>query len=228
MVEYTLTKEQVDRASRRDGIAHPVIAVLEANEPQLAQLNTEYFALGNDVQGKQAYANSHYGFLADAIEDASEYSVGPLDLIAIWSKAMEVFPDGSPYQRYRLAGMIANTYSIQGKPELKGIPRYYLENKGQLPHALASDKEAMTYVISRLTDVDRSHKEILNYINGTYDSVVDLAKRDLAGDAKAREQLQRLEDHRTQHSSELLEELYENLGTHTTHLRNTLVRCLEE
>src|SRR3989344_8374689 len=125
MIQSTLTREQVECASRREGVSHPVISVIEYNEPRIAQLHQAYQSIESN-QEQQRYVRNNYGFLGDAFEEAGEFFLGPLDIVAICSKAVDVWPDNI-YPRYGLARMIAPAYAIQGKPEHRGLARYFLE-----------------------------------------------------------------------------------------------------
>ena len=49
-----LTREQVERASRREGVTHPVISTIECHEPEIAQFNSAYMAIV-DGQERQRY-----------------------------------------------------------------------------------------------------------------------------------------------------------------------------
>ena len=85
MEQPTLTREQIERAARREGVQHPVISVLDGYAPRLAQFNEGY----SRAQDRQSFTRANLGFLADAVEEAGDFSFGPLNIVAIWSKTLE-------------------------------------------------------------------------------------------------------------------------------------------
>src|SRR3989338_7295119 len=73
----------------------------------------------------QEYARKNFGFLADGIEDIGEFSLGPLDMIQIWSYANDIC-----YKpRYNLAEIISIAYSKYDNclEVWKRLPRKFLE-----------------------------------------------------------------------------------------------------
>lgn len=219
MVQLVLTKEQVERAVRREGVQHPVITVLEHYEPQIAQLKG-YSAIKTN-QGQQDYIDRNYGFLADAIEEAGDFSLGPLDLVAIWSKAMQVWPDNR-YPRYSLAGMVSSSYGISGVPnpdDWRRFPRYWLE-QSKLPKSVLQNQSGLSYVKRRLGEISRSIDEFDFYLYGTRESPMEtaakLAKKARDGDKEAKIELDRLiaqeREVEKQPTTPLLNEIGENFG----------------
>ncbi len=209
-----LTKEQIERASRREGSQYPVISVIEYHGPRIAQHNEEFNKI-EDNKEQQRYAARNFGFLGDAFEEADDFPLAPLDLVAVWSKAMEVWPDNC-YPRYGLARMLSSAYGIQGRPDLRGLSRYFLET-GKLPDGLARDKSGLVYVKSRLDHVNTSLKELKFYVSGTKESAVALAVKLTArirdGDEQAGVQLKELIGSCRERSTPVLEALQENFGT---------------
>src|SRR3989338_8204083 len=160
-----LTREDVERASRREGVSHPVISVLGFYQPAIARHNLRYSCI-DDGQERQKYIYRNFGFLADALDGASDFPLATLDWIAIWSKAMEVWPKQT-YARYALSGILASSYSIQGMPELKGLSRHYIESH-KLPKEVMADKLKLVRMQDRL-GVFRSNLDEINfYIYGTH------------------------------------------------------------
>lgn len=216
MEQSALTKDQVERAERREGIYHPVITLLESYTPRFLQLNQEYSRLtGNQEQ--HDYIQKNYGFLADALEATEDFTLKPLELIAIWSKACEVL---GLYQRYRLAGMLSSAYGIKGikKPNWKGFPRYTLENF-DLPKKVLNDREGLIYVKSRFREITASLDEICFYAFGigwASNKLGELFKREIDGDKKATEELDALIQYEKEHNTLLLGNIYENFGNGMT------------
>ena len=212
MEQSSLTKEQIERATKREGVQHPVVSVLEYHEPRIAQLKGYSTLTSNQEQ--QDYIRKNYGFLGDALEEAGGFSLGPLDLVAVWSKALEIWSDNR-YPRYRLAGMLATAYGIQGRPDLKGLVRHYLETS-KLLERIVRDKSGLILVRNRLDDIHTSLDELEFYVSGVKGSSMELAfqlagkARD--GDEEARKQLNQLIARDKEYLTPVLKELHENFG----------------
>ena len=219
-----LTKEQVERASRREGITHPVLIALGQQESRILELNRGYELV--DGSQRQAYIAQKYGFLGDVLEGATQeeaeyFSAGPLDLITIWSKAIELWPD-SNYPRYAFAALFCNVYAIQERQTLKGYPRQYLETASV---SRLTQEGSLDYVKERLGNVSRALKEIDFYAFGTRENSMMLAF-ELASkaetDSVAADQLARLIVHQREHQTELLRVLSENIGTGLTMIDSSI------
>ena len=227
MEQSTLTKEQVERATRREGIQHPAITVLEYHSPRISQLRG-YSAI-KDNQEQQHYISRNYGFIGDALEEAGDFSLLPLDLVAIWSKAMEVWPDNR-YPRYRFAGMLAAAYGIQRRSDLKGLGRFYLET-ARLPDGLVRDKSGLVHISTRLDHIFAGLGELEFYVSGVKGSSMELAfqlagkARD--GDEEARKQLDQLIARDKEYSTPVLKELHENFGNGAVPLVMTIHSALK-
>ena len=136
-----LTQEQVAQAEKRIGITHPVISTLRAQRPRILELNEERFKLSN-AQEDNAFVANNFGFLADAIEAVGDFSLEPLDIVAIWGEADEMRIHG-----YALVMMVSSTYAIQGleNPVWKGLPRHLLET-GTLPEEGRSNQSDLLHI----------------------------------------------------------------------------------
>lgn len=170
-MEIQLTLESIQRAERGEGVTRTVIDLLDSFEPQIVQLNQEYFRLTNGEE-QQKYIQENFGFLADALESTEDFTLKPLDLIGIWSKATKVCngPEShSYYQRVGIAGMICSAYSTKGmqnQEKWKGFARYVLENL-DLPERILDDREGLLYVKGRLDEVVESRSKIISFVNDT-------------------------------------------------------------
>lgn len=133
MAENTVETEQK--------ATHPVVRVLNQHSGRIAGLNQEYSSITE--KGKDSYIGENYGFLADAIVEAGQYSLEPSDLVAIWSEAVKFFPDRK--LRYRLAMMISSAYAIQkmSDQEWKRVPRSLIETSA-LPEDVKKDREGLS------------------------------------------------------------------------------------
>ena len=212
-MESVLKREDIERASRREGFSHPVVSVLEYHEPKIVQLNGEYASVsGNHEQ--QVYIARNFGFLGDALEGAGDFSLGPLDLVAIWSKAVEIWPHNS-YPRYKLSAMLGSSYGIIGRPDLKGLSRYYVETSCLLSK-LVSDKSGLLHIQDRLHHIYKSLDELDFYVYGTKESpmrqAAELIKKRMAGDEEAGREFDRLVADEEGFQTPLLDQIDDNSG----------------
>ncbi|OGK19431.1 hypothetical protein A3G67_00510 [Candidatus Roizmanbacteria bacterium RIFCSPLOWO2_12_FULL_40_12] len=208
-----LTREQVNQAESRVGFSHPVLTTIERNLPRILHLNEGYVFV-TDSSNQQQYIKGHYGFLADALVEAGPYPLEPIDLIAIWARVIEVFPNN--YYRYDLAGMISSAYAVMEIEDLewKKLPRHYFET-GQLPEAVTKDRSGLVVVQSRLHQIGENLGDIDFYTDGVSDGIThasDLAKRERDGDEEAARELDALIAHQKAHNTPTLSELHENFG----------------
>lgn len=213
----TLTKEQVLLAERRESTYHSVIDVLEYRTPQIAVFNRGYNKL-TDNQEQQRFVKDNFGFLADDIGALDDFTLSPLELIAIWSKAHEMM---SYYPRKTGLGMILPTaYATKGaqNPGWKEFSKYMLESY-ELPEDVQQDKEGLLYVQDRIQQVRDSLNEISFYMNGVRDGMqksIDLAMKSRDGDKEADEELNKLIAYSEEHQTEVLLALTENLSNGVT------------
>jgi len=211
MSRIILEPQAVERALKREGVQNPIIDTLERYEQQILAVNASYNAV-EDNSGKQQYIRENFGFLGDAFEDAGDFSVAPLDLIAIWSKACDIM---GLYQRYDAARMLSLSYSIIGGHEMKGLSRYRLEND-HLPPELQTDKERLSYVKNRLVKVRESVDAVDFYVDGTDEPAIELAvrltKRTMEGDAGAKRQLDELIARHEERTTPVLGNIGENFA----------------
>lgn len=210
-----LTQAAVNQAEARIGISHPVIAVLDQYSPQLIQLQQGYSSL-TDVEEQQRFVRENYGFLAVAIVEAGPFTLRAEDIVAIWSRAIEVFRlPPIKDQRYALAGMVTAAYCIQGaaSPEWKSYPRRVVEGRG-IPEWIMTDSQVLVPVRRRLEEVGKSLHEIDFYLYGTEEPAQELAAnlylKGREGDKEAETAYNTLNDYFKAHRTPVLEEIGEN------------------
>lgn len=228
-----LTKDDINRAEQRVGVSHPILDVFEQNLPRLKDLH-EKCALIPDNQDQQAFIKENYGFLADAVVEAGDYSLEPLELVAIWAGVGEIFDTHRPgdvYHKYAIAGIVTTAYAIRGlqNPDFKNLPRYIVE-RDELPDEITSDLESMRHVRARLDIVDKNIEDLDFYINGTRkpggEIVFNLAKKAHAGDKEAKKQLDEILAGSKERSTPTLQSIHENFGNGTYFIRYTLYKLL--
>lgn len=228
MEQPTLTREQIERAARREGVYHPVISVLESYAPRLAQFNDGY----SRAQDRQTFTRTNFGFLADVVEGVGDFSLGPLDIVAIWSKALEIIQP-----RYTFVGIVSSAYGISGVPTSgwKGLPRYWVE-RSELPNGVLRDKSGLLYVRSRFEEIGRSLSELNLYLYGTRESATrrafELAQRIQAGDKEAAEEWEQIKafdaEREKESTTPLLGEIRENFPNGLGPLGSRIYLALKE
>lgn len=224
----SFNRDQISRAEQRIGISHPVINTIDLCLPLVTHLNHEYDGIDNN-QAQQRFILANYGFLADALVAAGHYTLKPLEIVAIWSRALEVF---SGYQKYAFGGIVSSAYAIQGlkNPEWQKVPRRLLET-GRLPQALNKDRDGLLHIKGRLDEIDASLRELDFYTYGTREAGTDLAARlsmrIRGGDLDAKEELDRLISHYNEHKTNVLSHIHENVGTGLIPVYGVIRRALK-
>lgn len=208
-----MSKEQVATAERREGITHPVISLLEKHETTLVGLREELKGI-KDSQEAQSYIAQTHGFLADSLEQLDALTLQPLELVAIWSRAME-FMDY--YQRHAFGYALAIAYAIQGfeEPKWQGLTRHLSETH-KFSDNIAVDREGLEQMVVKFDEISESMEELDFYVNGVEGSGValaaELAKKSAEGDAEAGRKLDELIKHHKEYTTPTLAEIHENLG----------------
>jgi len=221
-----LTQEQVAQAEKRIGITHPVISTLRAQRPRILELNEERFKLSN-AQEDNAFVANNFGFLADAIEAVGDFSLEPLDIVAIWGEADEMRIHG-----YALVMMVSSTYAIQGleNPVWKGLPRHLLET-GTLPEEGRSNQSDLLHIKTRLQQVGESVDELGLYMYGGKDPMVlaiELARRIKEGDEDAKREHEELTAYQAEHKTPILGKIRENFGNKLSYLATEVEMALSD
>ncbi len=203
----TLTKSDIERATRREGIHHPVISVLETCEPAIYVVNHGYRSLTNN-QEQQAYLGQHLGFLGFALED-EEFTLAPLELVSVWSKALEIWPE-NVYPRYCFAGLVSSAYAIQGKAHLRGFGARYIQT-GKIPPNL--DRTDLQHIKTRINEISDIIHELEFYVSGVRGSSLELgAELARKGDEDSMKKLGELIAHEKEHSTPVLIAIHENFS----------------
>ncbi|MBI4167794.1 MAG: hypothetical protein HY515_02455 [Candidatus Aenigmarchaeota archaeon] len=224
-----LTKEQVSRAERREGIYHPVLDVLDRRALEIAGFNAEYKKLKGS-ENQQLFVATHLGFLADDMEALPDFTLAPLELIAIWSKACEMM---GYYPRKRgLANIVPAAYATKGvqNPGWKRFTGSMLQ-RCELPEDVEEDKEGLLYVQARVEGIKTGLGEIEFYVSGVRDgaqTIRSLGKKAYQeGDKEAERELDRIEAYQKDHLTPVLSELLENVRTGRDLMLTKLTRALK-
>lgn len=210
MQHEVLTASGIEKATRREEISHPVLNILEQNSDELKRIGGVYTGI-NDAAKRQRFLVRNYTPIANALERLDEFSLTPLELIAIWSKTTEVDCQG-----YAFAGILASTYATRGipGPEWKTFPSYYFKHE-KLPPRTVANTQYLNFVVNGLRFIDNSLQAIDTYCYGTKDGpdlLVSLGKKIASGDEEAKRQYLELAAYKKAHSTPLLDRIGENFG----------------
>lgn len=172
-----LTPEKVAQAEKREDYSHPILDIIERNLPQLRQIEEEfskkYDHNANMEQRNYAlrrFLGKKYGFLADQFEKAGAFPLEISDLISIWSRVYELWPNDFNNQGSVLASIISTSYTTEGLDRWKSLPRYYIENgfdiyTNPFPHVLLTDKPALNHIKSKLSILNQRLGAIGNFLS---------------------------------------------------------------
>lgn len=209
---HKLDQEMVEQASRREGISHPIITLLEEHQSRIAELNAG--APPRPDPNYDGYIKKHYGFLVDAMVEAGEFTLYPQETIAIWSKAVEVLSKSQPH-RHIFATALVGAFAIQGmsEPERKQLPRHFVET-GQLPDVIAQNRPSLEHLQKRLGQLSESLGAVIGYVFGVDDIqvVTKLVMEAGCRNQKAIADLEILADYHQAHNNTVLALVSENIG----------------
>lgn len=143
-----LTTESIENAINSNGITHPVIKLIDSHASQMSQFLEGYHADMSNAE-RQTYVKQNYGFFADAVVELKDFSLEPLEIIAIWSKVEEL-----EMPKYVTAMVLASAYA-QAKftnESWKDTTRYMLEN-GTVPESVSHLKQDIEIYKERVKQV---------------------------------------------------------------------------
>lgn len=222
------TPDLVARAEGGIVATHPVVAVFDQYADQMSGVAQASFAISEkEPERVRQFVRRNYGFLADALEALPDFSLEPLDLLTIWSRAIEVFPK----DRSMLARMIATAYATQGIQTngWRGFPRFYLK-RNSIPVQVLRDKVGLSHVKVRLDQIKASERNLYVYAYGVVNPVgrnSELQLRMRSGDTEAKAEYQKFETYVREHSTPLIDETLENLGLGLPNFRKHVEDALE-
>ena len=234
-----LSEKDVRAAEKREGdyTKHPVILALDRHQTKIARFIEGYFEIKDGQLGetrtKGGYLRSSSGFLIEAITEASPYTLQPLELVAIWSRVLELFPDGPGDMgyslRYSLAGIISTVYAVSGSvnAEWLDFPRTYLRDLG-LPAEVLQDRDGALRVFHRLEEVRLNFLEIGCYARGSRMDFGSLINRALNGDSEAENELKSSikREGPENRNTPVLSEIGENFGNGMMYAHSLVGRLL--
>lgn len=210
-----LKEENVRAAERREGeyAHHPIVLALDRNAEGIKRFVDGYFSvILKDPQAHEVqddYLRDSAGFLVNVIASARPYTLTSLEMIGVWSRVLEIFPDSLKNQgvyhychhRYMLAEIISGTFAVQ--------PGILLETM-QLPEDILKDKPRTEEILDRLEIIKSNSDDIECYFTGTRVDVRDLLIKGFAGDLKAKEEIDKIGRTTNIRSTRILSETAEN------------------
>jgi len=146
--------------------SHPVIAVLEAQGEKLHGLTEQLGVMGFGHDGERDFIRENFGFLADDVVDAGEFTLEAPDLLDVWTKVLDVLENR--HLRYRFAAIVAGGFAVQplADPRWRAFPRHYHEAR-VLQEELREDQAGLDVVRSRLGGVFVQLDEARRQTGGT-------------------------------------------------------------
>ncbi|MBI4080946.1 MAG: hypothetical protein HY430_04210 [Candidatus Levybacteria bacterium] len=208
-----LTPQQVANAELGIGIEHPLIDALDIIRPHVVPFNLEYEQITDPLE-RQTFIRDNYGMLVDAVEGSGDFTLEPEEMIAIWSKAVEVLPHGP---RVKFAETITLSYATQGidDEDVKKTPRTVFMT-GRLPDKVRLNANNLGQVTARVNEVEESYATILRYFNvvdNPIEKEAELSKRIEAGDQDAQAELDRIIQLGKERKTPVLQAVSENFGS---------------
>ena len=163
-LEQSLSAEDVDHAVRRKSIDHPVLALLDQLAPQIRDYNDRK-PKTDDNQEAQRYVRENFGFFVDGVEQLGQYSLEPLEIIAIWSRIDEL--GLRLYTRYEAAQALGVKYASLPltEPAWDRITTKIFLTR-YLPEEAGACKEDVATFIKRLDQIRSGLKKIGLYSTG--------------------------------------------------------------
>jgi len=152
---------------------------------------------------------------ADAIE-GKPFSLNPLDIVSIWTRAGELFGRRAA-PKYNLATSLTFVYGTLpiASQNWKNMFRIY-QKEGSIFTYLQRLKrdESKNYRLykGRIEDILRSLDELKFFCNGTREDVLDLFRKSICGDRKAKEIAEEVTRRQKEPDGEFICEIVENWG----------------
>ena len=158
------TGEQIKGAKEMAGNSHPVVNALVQHQDQITKFV-------KDMPGplyspaQKSYVGTNGSFLVDIITEVGPFSLGSLDIVTIWGKVVEMFPDVN--LRYITTYAIASAYAVHGltTPKWKEFPKQFFKTEG-LPENVSKDKEGLLHVKKKLDEIKGSLDGLHKYVYG--------------------------------------------------------------
>ncbi len=185
------TDDEVSQALRVEGYQnHPIVAVMGRYEPQIRDFSLAYHSLA--PQDGHEFARNNLGFFVDAVLEAGEFTLNPLEIIAIWSKVRDMELPKYDTARYLSLGYAAIPLdtAIWG-----GVQRFYLQNDS-FPKSVTGRQDDLGIISQRLEQVSESVEKILEYANGFEGGMSAFVAAIKSGDTKTANEMLRIQEER--------------------------------
>jgi len=205
-----LTTEQVESAKKDR--SHLAIVTLDSFGDSYWPSIIEKTRPEDNQKRQEIYRQAFIPFSEKLHE--TDFSLGPLDIISIWSRAKEIFPE-QIYARYELSTSLACSY---GSNPIDSQDWKRVSASGSISERLhdlsKTDKAKASLFSKRLTEIDSSLKEIDLYRKGTTEDIIELARKAyVEKDEEAKEKLLAIQEKEKETDSDgFLHDIHENWG----------------
>lgn len=205
----SLTREQVEAAMH--DTSHPIVQVMLSMPDYFQKFREGY----EKVEGNEAvwsFITENFSPLIQRLNQLQGFSMGPLDMISIWSRKLADFGE-SNYCGYKLAGTLGAVYGTRQTDQKwrDNVEKIILG--GKVPEDLAIDRQSYLQFAKRLKEMAKGIAEIDFYRHGTREPIPELVKASMnKHDTGARRRLDRLDSWSSEHDSPLLAGLHENFA----------------
>lgn len=167
-MDQILLDTDVERAMNREGFNHPVLTFFDDYSEQLQAFILEYNKLEDEKQ-RQEYTRKNLGFFGEAVDKLGNFTLSPLELIAIWSKMYDI----DFRSRYKATGAVVFGYCSFPLSGREGANRYWIE-QGEISKSLFKSTNDKDLFKARLKEVSYGLNEIDFYLRGVRMSFQDL------------------------------------------------------
>lgn len=174
-----LSEEDIRTAEKLEGdyANHPVILALNRHEIEIARFVDGYFKIKDfqpgETRTKDGYLRASSDFLIEAITAAVPYTLEPLEMVAIWSRVIKLFPDEPndmghypPIHRHAVAGIISTVYAVSelGNTKWLDFPLTHLRDL-ELPAEVLQDRDGALRVFNRLEEIRLNIREVNRWVS---------------------------------------------------------------
>lgn len=219
-----LRKEQIEGA--KQDRSHIVIQTFDALGAEHWKNLVKRLRTDTNNQRQQKECRDAIVPFAEAL-DGKAFTLEPLDIVSIWSRAMEVFPN-TTYPRYSLSTAIACAFgALPIKSEdWKNLFKKMNENRGSryLEDLARKDRANSIIFGQRLTEISASREELDYYTYGTRENMSDLVNMAYGqGDKEAEKRYEQIIKWEKAHKDTVLGAIHENWSNGVSWMRILLL-----
>jgi hypothetical protein len=206
-----ITKEQVE-AAKKDR-SH--IAIKTLNDlGESYWIDVARRAESDRDKRQEIYTQGYIPF-TQALKGES-FTLNPLEIISIWSRASELFEGEVPYPRYRLSTSLSCLYgamNIESGPWKTLYEGICDERVRPFNDLVEKDGENAIKFRDRLYEIDKSLGQIKVFYNGTTEDISELCKKERLGDESAKNKIDAIAENQERNDGNgFLRKISENWG----------------